>query len=127
MAANEAQSLIEQLRAARRKWVEVAPGKHVRIVRPPETALHEFVSREGEAAGMQVSVAQVVRYVDGWRDITHADLLGEAVGSDEAAEFTPELWAEVVADRRAWMKAVGSALLAAMVDHEVAKQDAAKN
>lgn len=126
MALNETQHLIEQLRAGRRKWIEVAPGKHVRIVRPPETALHEFVT-PGEANGMQAGMAQVVRYVDGWRDITQADLLGAAIGADEPAEFSPELWAEVVADRRAWMQAIGAALINAMVEHETAKQGAAKN
>jgi hypothetical protein len=83
--------LLEQLRAKRRHWVEVKPGRRVRYSRPPETELHKL------AAG--ITVHTVCEYVDGWEGFTTADVLGDEIGSDLVAEFTPALFAEWLSDR----------------------------
>lgn len=117
-----------QLRAARQKWVEVAPGKSVQILRPAEAELAQFLADGAEGGrNLSVEVVHVQRFVTDWRGITEADLLGGALASDTPAPFDAALWADVVADRTDWRNTVAQALLDAIVAHFDARAAVAKN
>lgn len=119
--------LITQLRAQRQSWVDLAPGKRVQIIRPAESEIGEFLRNEDGARAMVAELAQVCKFATGWEGITEADLLGAGVGSSDAVPFAADLWAEVVADRSDWLKAVAAALLDSIVKHFEAKAQAEKN
>ena len=119
--------LIDQLRAQRKTWVDLEPGKRVQIMRPPESEIGKFLHFEDGQKHMRAELDQVVKYVTGWDGITEADLLGAAVGASDAVPFDAVLWAEVVADRGDWLKLVAQALLDAIVKHFEAKAQAEKN
>lgn len=119
--------LIDQLRAQRKTWVDLEPGKRVQIMRPPESEIGKFLHLEDGQKHMRAELDQVVKYVTGWDGITEADLLGAAVGASDAVLFDAVLWAEVVADRGDWLKLVAQALLDAIVKHFEAKAQAEKN
>jgi hypothetical protein len=56
-------------------------------------------------AFQKVSVSALAfRGLEGWEGVTEADLLGTAIGSADAAPFTAELAAEVLADRASTWK-----------------------
>jgi hypothetical protein len=113
--------LIEQLRAQRTGRVEVEPGKFLLVRRPLEaTEMPRFV--RGSA-----TPESFIGQIAGWDGITEADLLGAAVGSSDAAAFTPELAAEVLADRVEWMGKVGEWLVQAITTHLKAREATAKN
>lgn len=119
--------LINQLRAQRQSWVDLEPGKRVQIMRPPESEIGAFLRVENGRKSMMADLDQVVKFTTGWEGITEADLLGASVGASDAVPFDPALWAEVVADRGDWLKAVAQALLDAIVKHFDAKAQAEKN
>lgn len=119
-------TLIARMRAQRQSWVNVAPGKRIQIIRPHESALGEFLA-PGSGNGLQADLAHVVKYTTDWEGITEADLLGATVGAADAIPFNAELWAETCADRTDWIRAVAAQLLDAIVAHQQAKADAAKN
>ena len=119
--------LINQLRAQRQSWVDLEPGKRVQIMRPPESEIGAFLRVENGRKSMMADLDQVVKFTTGWEGITEADLLGASVGASDAVPFDPALWAEVVADRGDWLKAVAQALLDAIVKHFDEKAQAEKN
>ncbi|WKB52312.1 hypothetical protein [Eleftheria terrae] len=115
--------LIQKLRAQRERWVTVGEGKRVCLIRPPEAEMIRFVGK----GGMQVELEHLRDYVTGWQGITEADLIGEAVGTSDPVPFTRELWTEVISDRLAWVKLLGTELLQSIAEHRLSLQDAEKN
>lgn len=116
--------LIQQLREQRMKWIELEPGKEVRIIRPTELELVQHFIKD---RAISVGYEEAKRFVVDWRGITGADVLGAAVGSADPIAFDAELWAEVVADRMAWVNKVAQELLDQIVEHRTAIADQAKN
>lgn len=102
-----ASRLLAQMRAARRRSVEVEPGKRLVYLRPTEEQILQLGARRIRAVDLARS-----QIVD-WEGVTEADLLGSAVGSADPAPFSPEIAAEVLADR-------ASTWLPALVDHLIA-------
>ena len=127
-----AERLIEQMRAQRLSWVELEPAsagqpaRRVQITRPPENDVASFITTTDGRFTLEASVTHVSKYVVGWDGITEADLIGPA-GSAEPAPFTPALWAIVVEDKLGWMRAIGRALLDAIVAHQAAQKADEKN
>lgn len=121
------QRLIDQLLSQRKSWVEVAPGKRVQIIRPPESDIGAFIRIDGAGRSMVLDLAHVTQYVCGWDGFTEADLLGSAVGASDVVPFDAALWAVVVTDRADWIQAVAAALIAAIVKHFEQKDTAEKN
>ncbi len=119
--------LINQLRAQRLSWVDVAPGKRVQIMRPPESEIGAFLRVEDGRKSMIAELDQVVKFTAGWDGITEADILGASVGGSDAVAFEADLWREMVADRGDWLKVVAQALLDAIVKHFESKAQAEKN
>jgi len=123
-------ALIDRVRAQRAKWVDVAPGKRVQIVRPPEVQAAERFMRPSAVPGqvlLNAGLAEVQDYVRGWDGITEADIVGSAGASDLPAPFSQQLWAVVVEDHADWMRVVAQGLLDLIVEHQQTKAGIAKN
>lgn len=118
-------TLAQRLRERREFWVQVGEGKRIKVLRPREAEFVEFMGADGKsiAAGLD----QVRKYVVGWDGITEADLLGSAVGAAEPAQFSAELWDEVVSDSLAWLQPIAKALLQSISDHRFSLAEAEKN
>jgi hypothetical protein len=99
-------TLLKQMREQREFRVELPDGKRVWMLRPLEAAeLHLLASAGG------VSVDVLVRFTTRWDGFTEADLL-PGVGASDKVDYHPELWREVVGDRRDWAKQCADALVA---------------
>ena len=124
--------LIAQIKAQRQSWVEVAPAtetqpaKRVRITRPPENDVADFVTERDGRRTLEVGASHVVKYVVDWDGVLESDLVG-AAGSSDPAPFNSALFAIVVEDRLPWMRTIASALLDSIVAHHEAQQTDAKN
>jgi hypothetical protein len=125
------QQLLAQMETQRKRWVPVAEGKRIQILLPTELAvLTHFVKpadTPGGKAEFSCDVAEVKQYACGWDGITEADLLGAAVGSQDAVAFAPALWAVLVEDRVEWIKPVARALLDGIVERQNQRATDAKN
>ena len=128
-----AERLIAAMRAQRLSWVVLEPApeggvaKRVQITRPPESAMPDFlVKTEDGGYTLKAELRHVEAYTVGWEGITEADLVGPAGSSDPAA-FAPALWSVVVADKLAWLQAVATAILEAIVKHREALDADTKN
>lgn len=112
-------ALIASLRTGRRSWVALPNGAQVRIVRPTEAEFGKFTGG--------VTVDHVCEYVDDWKGVTEATLLGDAVGADDVVPFDAALWAEWVRDRLDDVQVVATAIGAAIGEHLKARKTAAGN
>lgn len=113
--------LVSALRAARQSWL-VLPGlapAEVRVLRPAEAEFGKFVSG--------VTVEHVCAYVDGWRNVTEATLLGATVGADDPVDFRADLWSEWVRDRIECIEAVAQHLSHQISAHLNQKRAASGN
>jgi len=115
----DASRALQALRKGRLHWVDLAPGRRVQFRRPLETEMYRFVGG--------VTVEHVVEFVCGWEGFTEGTLLGEAVGSADALDFTPELWAEYVRDSSEVTAEVAQAIAGALKAHLEAREASAKN
>lgn len=115
----DAQALIAKALARREQWVDLEPGKRIRIRRPAETELPGL--REG------VTVERVIACTVGWEGFSEVDLLGATVGSEDALEFDIGLWDVLVRDRADWLATVANAIVKAVTEHLKQKDAAAKN
>lgn len=111
--------LIARLLAQRERWVDLEPGKRVRIRRPAESDIGRF------ARG--VSVDQIAATVVGWEGFTEVDVLGASQGSSSAVEFDSGLWAELMRDRMDWFDTAASAVMEAIREHMASREAARKN
>jgi len=93
----------------RTHWVDLPDGKRVQVRRPPEVEFARYVNG--------VSAEHVAACVVGWSGFTEADLLGSSAGSSDAAEFSPELWADVVRDRIDYVRIVAEGLARTITEH----------
>lgn len=119
----DADTLLRQIVEARESWVELAPGKRVRIRRPAEAEVPAFAA----AKTTEEVVEAVARHVVGWEGVTQADLLGEAVGASDPAPFSRALWSAVSADRLAWLGSVQAGIIDALNAHHLSVAAVEKN
>ena len=123
-------ALIDRILAMRARWIEVEPGKSVRLVRPAEVQVGARFVRPSSVPGqvtLNVELAEVQEFVTGWKGITEADIAGAAGASDVEPAFSRELWSVVVEDRADWMNTVAKGLLDLIVEHQQTRAAAAKN
>jgi hypothetical protein len=111
--------LIAAILAQREQWVDIEPGKRLRVRRPPEAQIGQW--RHG------IDVERVSGCVVGWEGFTEADLLGASIGSDSAVPFDQALCSEVLRDRIEWAGIVSEALVSAITKHIEAREAARKN
>lgn len=115
----DAALLIRQFQALRESWVEVAPGKRVKIRRPGEAEIPGFFAA--------VPIDRVKAHVVDWEGFTEADLLGSELAPREPVLFDKALWAEVVSDRAVWFKPAHNALCEAINQHKFSIDVTEKN
>jgi hypothetical protein len=123
----DAKELVLALRRRRESWVTLAEGKRVKIRRPPETGLREFLTIVDGKRTWLVGLEAVQRHVVDWDGFTEADILGASVGSSDTVPFDADLWSELVANNIEWLNDVAAALLKDIVDFLAAKDEVAKN
>ena len=112
------QTLIERIKKARQTSVQV--GKFTLICRRP-TDLEMLEMRTGKVTQSEI----LTRFVDGWDGFKEIDLVPG--GTDIAVAFTPELFAEWVADHPDCWGAISDAVVQGYKLHEAALEAAAKN
>lgn len=124
-----ARALLAALKRGREKTVELAEGKKVTFLRPPESEMGSMLDiQPGEKTGTwAVRIEHVKKYVNGWSGFTEADILGASVGSSDPVEFDRELWEEMCSDNIEWVNKVAAAILNSIVDHLKVQDDVAKN
>lgn len=111
--------LIAKVLAKREFWVDLEPGKRVKVRRPAEAEMPSF------RGGMTPD--RVARCCVGWDGFTEADLLGADVGASDPAAFSPELWETVALDNLDWLGKVSERLVASITDHLAQRKDASGN
>jgi len=126
-AAADTAALLAKLRAAREHWVEVAPGKRLKFLRPTEAEQLAFVRVQGNGRQLVVELEQVQRFAVDWAGFTEADLLGQAVGVSDAVPFDSAVFAEVIADHLEWLQPAAEGLLQLIVGHRGDQATAEKN
>lgn len=113
-------SLIEKMRAARESWAEV-DGKSYKIRRPTE--LDMMRSRQG--ATVAIGLDMLTKVVVDWKDVTEADLIPS--GASDPVPFSPELWAEYVADKANIWPPITEKLLELIEQHNKRQEASLKN
>lgn len=114
------EQLIAKLLAQRESWVEVEPGRRVRVRRPDESEMVDF------RGGMSVEL--MLRHVVGWEGFTEADILGPALGAaDAAVAFDAALFAVLARDHVAWFEPVSVEIATRIAEHWKAREATAKN
>lgn len=111
--------LIAKLLAQRESWVEVAPGRRVKVRRPDESEMADFRS------GMNVQL--LLRHVVGWEGFTEADILGEGIGAADPVPFDAALFATVARDRMAWFEPISVEIATRIAEHWKTREATAKN
>jgi hypothetical protein len=114
-----AADLTARMLALREQWVDLAPGKRVKLRRPAEAEMAKF------RGGM--SVEHVASACVGWDGFTEADLLGASQGAQDAVQFDAGLWLEVLRDRLDWVGLVADAIIACVTAHLEAREAARGN
>lgn len=118
---SEQAALIAQLLAAREHWVDLAPGKRVKLRRPMEGDLEGMF--RGTPRRFTVALEDVQKYAVDWQGFTEADLLGQSIGSSDPLPFSAEVWALAVGDNLDWLQEARKGLegiLAARIEARLA-------
>mgnify|MGYP000983804214 CR=1 FL=1 len=113
------EQLIARLLAQRESWVEVEPGRRVKVRRPDESEMADF------RAGMSVEL--MLRHIVGWEGFTEADILGAAVGASDPVAFDAALFATIARDHMAWFEPVSVEIATRIAEHWKARDATAKN
>ena len=117
-------ALIAKLDAQRSRWVDLEPGKRVRVRRP--LATDDFsIFRAGSPLTQMAGMA--AHYVSEWDGFSEAALLGEALGSADPLPFDAEVWGRVVRDRPEWVVKVVESIKTQREEHEAAQETTEKN
>lgn len=124
----DAKQLIEQMRAQRKRWVDVAEGKRVQILLPTDMEVsRHFVRMVEGRASVTTDMDAIKRFVIGWDGFTESDLLGASVGASDPAPFDADLWEMLFSDRLDWFQAVAAALITGINERHAAREADAKN
>lgn len=121
--------ILAKLREQRSWLVEVAPGKHIKLIRPTQLEAQRHLVRPGDdgLVSFQCGFDDVVRFTVGWDGLTEADLLGATVGASDPVLFDADLWKEVAADKLGWINQLAEELLAKTIEHLKTLEENSKN
>ncbi len=110
--------LAEKIRK-RREFPLVVGKWRLTLTRPTDVEM-------GTVFNQELSDGEVARrFVVGWEGMTENDVYGG--GGTDLVPFTPECWAEIVADRLELWKPIVTALLDAYAKHRTAMEASEKN
>lgn len=118
----DAQGLLLQLRRQRELRITVDAGDAARGVpavvfvaqRPPMGDWDKFVAERNGERVMSCDWSLAVQYVTDWQ-ITEAQILGPELAPGDPVPFDRILCENVLADNMAWSKAIGEALIEAIL------------
>ena len=116
----DTKALIARLLEQREFMVDLGEGLRVKVRRPAEAELPDYVLARSEAATH-------LRCVVGWEGFSEATLFGAAVGSSDPLPFNAALWLTAGSDRRDWITLIADAISTAVLAHIEAKGGTAKN
>lgn len=122
----DGKTIAAQLRKRREKSVEVASGKHIKFMRPPEGDFPSLVVEKDGAQSWYIGHGTVCKYVTGWDGYTEADILG-ASGSSDPQPFDAGLFAEIAVDDVSLTLRVGEAILDSVIEHMKSKEAVSGN
>lgn len=114
-----ASEAIKRLLAARERWITLEDSKDVKVRRPAEIRMLDFMQ-----SGSPEKFAGCV--VD-WRGFTEASIFGASVASDSPMPFDADLWQELALDNAKWLAKVAEAVREDCSQHLQAREEAAKN
>lgn len=109
--------LIERLRRARQSSVPVL-GRTFTIRRPTDLEMHEL-------AGKIDQRLLLTRFVVDWGVMPEMDLVSG--GGPEPVPFSPDLWAEWIADHTEYWDDLTQAVVDGYKAHQIAREEIAKN
>ncbi len=116
----ETDAVLKRLLDTRRNWITLANGMQIRYRRPVEAEYSRF--REGSNG-----IEHVCYFVDGWKGVTEAHLLGPEIGSSDEIAFDGELWSAYIRDNVQEASVIAQAIIEAMNAHEERRGRASKN
>lgn len=124
----DSQALVNLIKAQRSSWVDLEPGKRLRVSRPTEFEIQRDLLKTAADGTPQLKVqfADVVSYATDWEGFTEAGLVGSA-GASSPVPFTREVWEAVAADRAEWVGKIAKKIIDLIVAHQSAKGEAEKN
>lgn len=117
--ADTSADLIARLLARRERWVELEPGRELRIRRPAEADIGLYVRAIG--------IDQLGKAVVGWSGFTEADVLGATQGSTSPVPFDQALCIELLRDRVEWVGKLADAVMDDIRAHLESREAARKN
>lgn len=113
----DAADLERRMEREREFWVDVAPGKRIKFLRPLMDEAIRF------ADGF--SIEKICFYLRGWEGFDESDLL--KTGTAEPVEFELSIASKALRDHMGWARKVAKAMSQAMTDRAKATADAEKN
>ena len=113
----DAAELERRMEREREFWVDVAPGKRVKFLRP----LMDEAMRFAKGFSMEA----VCEYLRGWEGFTEADLL--KTGTEAPLDFDMGNAAKALRDHLGWTRKIAKAMSQAITDRAAATADAEKN
>jgi hypothetical protein len=116
----DTKALIARLLEQRETMVELGDGLRVKVRRPSEAELPDYVLARADATTH-------LRCVVGWEGFSEATLFGAAVGSSDPLPFSADVWLTAASDRRDWIGLIADAISTAVLAHIESKADTAKN
>jgi hypothetical protein len=126
----DARQLLEQMRAQRKRWVQLGGVRKVQYRVPTQLeVIKHFIKPKDDGEGVQLAAdyEQVKQFVCGWDGFTEADLLGAANAPADAVAFDSQLWDLYVSDHLEDVRTVAAALLQSIADWQKASEADAKN
>lgn len=115
MSGGDFGALIAQLNAQRDSWVELSPGKAIKLRRPLEGDMEQMFRLVDGSRRFRIGLADVCRCAVDWRGITEADLLGAGIGNTDPLPFSPEVCTLAIGDNLDWLQAAVEGLTAAIL------------
>lgn len=119
--SDASEALIAKILAQRERWVDLEPGKRVKVRRPD--LVQALVMRSQR--GVQLHEAYAGAVV-AWEGITEADAV-EGGAATTALDFTPALWRLLWGDRPDWLIKTTEAVKALLDEADTRREAAAKN
>ena len=117
-----ADALIRQIRAKREQWIDLEPGKSVKVRRPTDWEVARDFSNVDRD-----TMQNVCDYTVDWSGFSEAAMLGADIGSSDPLAFDRDLWREVASDRLDWVSAVAEKLVEFVRASAEARKAAEKN
>ena len=96
----DAAGLARRMEREREFWVDVAPGKRIKFLRP--------LMDEARTFGAEFNMANVCKFLRGWEGITEGDLI--AGNSPAPVEFDVDLATALLRDHIGWAQKAARAL-----------------